>query len=169
MHYELVFDASLNPYRNLWFVLPGVLFVFLGAIMVFRPLWLKAVFRQSPWHTRIDRWFSVPFGWLFFFFAVFWTVSVAMGLWRDARYAQLASQPGYCQMLEGRVENFHPMPFEGHDLEHFDLQRVRFSYSDFALGVGFNNTASHGGPIREGLPIRICHRSGEILRLEVAR
>ncbi|GAC1417844.1 MAG: hypothetical protein NVSMB69_18760 [Novosphingobium sp.] len=52
-------------------------------------------------------------------------------------------------------------------MEHFDVAGVTFSYSDYVITAGFNNSASHGGPIREALPVRICHRDGEILRLEV--
>ena len=52
-------------------------------------------------------------------------------------------------------------------MEQFDIAGVSFSYSDYVITAGFNNSASHGGPIREGLPVRVCHRNGEILRLEV--
>ena len=54
-------------------------------------------------------------------------------------------------------------------MEHFDVHGVEFNYSDYIVSAGFNNTASHGGPIRPGLPVRICYRDGEILRLEIAQ
>ena len=72
-------------------------------------------------------------------------------------------------MVEGRVQHFHPMPWSGHDEESFDVNGVKFWYSDFITNGGFNNSASHGGPIREGLPVRICHNGDKIMRLEVAR
>jgi hypothetical protein len=46
---------------------------------------------------------------------------------------------------------------------------VRFQYSDYVITAGFNNTSSHGGPIREGLPVRIWYLDGEILRLDIAK
>lgn len=162
MHYVTVFDASLHPYRNLTLVLPGVALASIGAVMAFRPRWLEAVFRQPLAHRYIFRW-------SFFLLSTFYVLAATAALWRDARDTQLAAQQGNCQLLEGRVENFHPMPAEDHDLEHFEVRGVEFSYSDFVVTAGFNNTASHGGPIREGLPVRICHRDGEILRLEIAR
>ena len=76
---------------------------------------------------------------------------------------------GNCSVVEGVVENFHPMPKSGHDTERFEVNGVHFSYSDYVMSPGFNNTASHGGPIRDGLRVRICHNSGDILRLEVAQ
>src|SRR5712664_2342263 len=74
-------------------------------------------------------------------------------------------------VIEGPVEHFHPMPYTGHDLESFDLARVHFEYSDYDLDQGFNNTTSHGGPIREGLYIRVHYvvwnGRPAIVRLEV--
>jgi hypothetical protein len=46
---------------------------------------------------------------------------------------------------------------------------VEFSYPDYTVTCGFNNTASRGGPIREGLQVRIHYVDQLILRLEVAR
>ena len=87
----------------------------------------------------------------------------------DADNASRAMRDHGCQFLEGRVDHFHPMPYAGHDEETFDVNGVKFWYSDYIITAGFNNTASHGGPIRQGLPVRICQSDGEILRLEVAR
>ena len=61
------------------------------------------------------------------------------------------------------------MPFEGHDTERFTVNGVGFSYSDYLVTAGFNQSASHGGPMHAGLPVRICYRDGEILRLQIAR
>jgi len=162
MHYATVFDASVHPYRNFSFVLPGVTFMLVGAVFVFRPEWFEAVFRKPLRHRYIFRWF-------FFLFSVLWTATAMVALLKDARTASQATQPGKCEMIEGRVAHFHPMPAEGHDTEHFDVQGIGFSYSDYEVSAGFNNTASHGGPIRAGLPVRICYRDGEILRLEIAQ
>ena len=162
MNYSLVFDAAVHPYRNLTFALPGLVFVGIGAIMVFRPEWAESVFRQ-PFRQRY------VFRWFFFLFAVFWTVTAITGLLSDATYALEASKLGRCKIVEGRVEQFHPMPWSGHDMEHFEVKGIEFNYSDFIVSTGFNNAASHGGPIREGLPVRICYQDGEILRLEIAR
>jgi hypothetical protein len=51
----------------------------------------------------------------------------------------------------------------------FRVGDVRFAYSDFRVSCGFNNTTSHGGPVREGLHVRIHYVEGIILKFEVAR
>jgi len=165
MDYVTVFDAANSPYRNLWFVLPGLAFSFVGAAMVFRPGLLDRLrFRPSS----AKPWFR-PFAWFYFLFAIVWTILAGGGLLSDAISAKRAARNGDCRTIEGRVENFHPMPASGHDTERFDVQGVAFSYSDYVVTAGFNNTSTHGGPIREGLPVRICYRNGEILRLQIGR
>ena len=70
------------------------------------------------------------------------------------------------KIVEGPVTSFHPMPYSGHDYESFVVNGVGFKYSE-AVTSGFNNTASHGGPIHEGLMVRIWHYKGKILRLDI--
>jgi len=83
-------------------------------------------------------------------------------------------QKGNYHVVEGQVTNFDPMPYDGHKNECFSVEEKLFCYSDYGAGPGFHNTASHGGPIRSGLQVRIAympvaHRGNIILRLEVAR
>ena len=56
---------------------------------------------------------------------------------------------GEYQIVEGYVENFDPMPYEGHADESFEINGVKFSYSDYNIHPGYNNTKSHGGVIKE--------------------
>lgn len=49
--------------------------------------------------------------------------------------------------VEGYVEDFHPMPWSGHDDESFTIDHVRFSYSDYTVSWGYHNARSHGGVI----------------------
>jgi hypothetical protein len=76
---------------------------------------------------------------------------------------------GQYSTVEGTVTNFHPMPFSGHQDETFSVNGMQFSYSDYVLIPCFNNTSSHGGPIHEGLRVRIAYSGNCILKLEVSR
>jgi len=76
------------------------------------------------------------------------------------------------QTVEGTVANFDPMPASGHKLESFTVAGVPFAFSDFdASDYGYNNTASHGGVIRQGLRVRIAYlprgQRNVILKLEI--
>jgi hypothetical protein len=80
---------------------------------------------------------------------------------RDAR-------TGNCTIAEGKVEAFLPEPAAGHGRrETFSVNGTNFSYSAYASTLGFHRSMFQGGPIRQGLQVRICHQNGVILRLDV--
>jgi hypothetical protein len=63
------------------------------------------------------------------------------------------------------------MPEGGHDTERFTVNGVAFEYSDYDLNdYGYNNSATKGGAIKEGLFVRIDYfnkgTKNVILRLE---
>ena len=96
---------------------------------------------------------------------VFGVGNVVREQWRCMQWAR----SGDYQVVEGAVRDFKPMPKGGHALESFTVGGVPFCYSDYDLSRGgFNNAASHGGPIRAGLVVRIAHHDGRILRIEVS-
>jgi len=106
-------------------------------------------------------------------FGVFFLCVPAPRLLRLDADALSTFQKGNYQIAEGQVTNFDPMPYDGHKNECFSVEEKRFCYSDYGAHPGFHNTASHGGPIRSGLQVRIAfipvtHQGNIILRLEVA-
>ncbi len=55
------------------------------------------------------------------------------------------------QIVEGKVEHYHPMPEGGHDSERFDVKGIPFEFSDYdASDYGYNNTASKCGRLKNG-------------------
>lgn len=161
--YETVFTVADNPFRNWWFVGAGLVFVAIGALIVFRPDILKALGVRSL--GKFDR----PFGWVFIVGASLWTITAGYAVIGGSLSAIANLNSGNCETVEGAVEDFHPEPPDGHGMESFRVGAERFTYSDFVVSPGFNHSASHGGPIRPGLQVRICYHEGQILRLEVAR
>jgi hypothetical protein len=89
--------------------------------------------------------------------------------WTQRSALVSALREGRTFVVEGRVRDFVPMPWSGHAHECFRVAETTFCYSDFEVTPGFNNARSHGGPIREGLQVRIHHVDSVIARLEVAR
>jgi hypothetical protein len=91
----------------------------------------------------------------------------SMSYWDEVSRAS-ALRSGKVSIVEGPVRGFHPMPFEGHAEESFSVDGRSFSYSDYVISSCFNNTASHGGPIREGIYVRIFYVDDDcILRIEM--
>lgn len=68
----------------------------------------------------------------------------------------LAYRKGDYQIVEGYVENFHPMPPQGHDTEHFEIGGLRFEYSDATVMQGYHTSRVNGGVITgDGQHLRI--------------
>lgn len=115
---------------------------------------------------RKTRWFVVALVYLLCLFMA----AVLDGSGVRAMYSRAKKDylNGKYAVAEGTVSNFHPMPSSGHGEETFSVNGVRFSYSDYVIVPCFNKTASHGGPMHEGLRVRIAYSGNCILRLEVA-
>jgi len=71
------------------------------------------------------------------------------------------------KVVEGIVEDFQPMPYAGPSEECITVTGERFCYSDFNSTAAFHQSTSHGGPVRQGQPVRISHADNAILRLEI--
>jgi len=156
MQYSVVFDVIESGYRQWWFAASGFVFIAVGVVLV--------AFRRflAP---RNATWF--PFA--FLGFAIIWTV-FSFGLtFRDYYSLASALRDHRCAVTEGIVSEFHPMPSTGHEDEWFIVDGRYFHYSDFVVSAGFNNSASHGGPIREGIHVRVHHVENDIARLEVSQ
>jgi hypothetical protein len=154
MEYVLVFEIAKSGIGELTFVLPGVLFIIVGAGLIRFP----------------DKFDSYGPKWLihcFFWFAVFWTLSVGLSIYFEQSSLRKNYENGSFDVVEGLVQNFEPMPSGGHKRERFTVNGIKFEYSDFNVTPGFNNTASLGGPIKSGMPVRISHIGNTILKIEV--
>jgi hypothetical protein len=164
MTFKTVFDAGQQGYATGWFPAFGLIFVAVGALLVFRPALMQ---RLAP--SGLQGTARKIFSWFFFVFALLWTAGTFLGTFLQYRAVISDLGTGRYSVVEGPVTNFVPMPHTGHSEESFMVKGHRFSYSDYVVTPGFHNTASHGGPIREGLYVRITYSGNQILRLEVAQ
>lgn len=116
--------------------------------------------RRTPWQAA--------FPYVYTGFAVFGVILSVGGNLSAHSEAVKALRSGRYEIVEGTVTNFVPMPWEGHANESFDVAGHHYEYSDFVVTTGFRQSRSHGGPIREGLRVRIADVGGRIFRLEIA-
>jgi len=160
-----VFDIVDAGFRDWSFSAVGLIFVAFGAGIVLFPSLMRAV--KIPYFE-----FELgarKAGVFFLAFAILWTGGAFWQSYSEhLRHAALARQ-NQCSIVEGRVQNFVPMPYAGHADESFSVSGVAFRYSDFKVTDAFNNTASHGGPIDASSYVRICYdpQDNAILRLEI--
>lgn len=164
MNYYIIFDIAHRDAQPWFFGAYGFLFIAVGVALI-------AIVRRhgkipfSDWSPER----STVFAYACFGFSLFWTIAVFSALIFEYSNLTSALSDGRAKVVEGIVENFHPMPASGHDSERFCVEGVCFSYSDFGITFGFNNTSSHGGPIKSGLRVRVTHLHNSILKLEIAQ
>lgn len=159
--YVTVFDVTRRGYKEWSWPVFGLIFVIAGLML---PRLIRAgIFKKPP--PWMAKWFPK----FFVGFAVLWTVGTFIVTYTDYRTALDAMRNGRAQVVQGLVTQFRPMPYSGHVDESFVVQNFKFEYSDYGGTAGFNTTSSHGGPISEGLPVRIWHLGNEILRLDIAK
>jgi hypothetical protein len=80
-------------------------------------------------------------------------------------------QNSACSVVEGPVERFVPLIPRPHScpFESFDVQGVRFRYSDYWATDSFKASSYYGGPVNKDSYVRICYdpEKNAILRLEI--
>ncbi len=174
MNYKTVYDISQNGTGNI-----VIVYMLMGVIA------LLIIYGLSPWFAKkgVVGWQSgnttIPVSVMRAVLAVplclvLTVISIfILNIEKNAERLSLDYKEGRCIYGEGTVSDFKPMPADGHVHESFVMGNRKFEYSDFDLSrPGFNNTASHGGPIKEGLPVHVWFESQDgtnsIARLDVA-
>jgi hypothetical protein len=110
---------------------------------------------------------------------------IAVGAWlvltrtlpryREQRQCQAWLRSGEVETVEGVIRDFDPATKSGGRHKPYTDFRVgdaRFSYAGWEPKVGgfqgdFTDPAASDLRLRDGLPVRISHREGRILRIEV--
>ena len=80
-------------------------------------------------------------------FALGWGLFVAYGQISDYFLVrEILKNQSYLTVI-GVVENFDKMPWRGGKHESFEVDGIRFHYSNFEEIEGFHNSCTYGGPI----------------------
>lgn len=69
------------------------------------------------------------------------------------------------QTVEGVVQNFIPMDENRGISESFTVNGISFSYHDYNNSSAFNESRGNGGPVYEGVEVRILYYHDYILGL----
>ena len=154
LHYRIVYDAS-QPSVDWW----HLALESLGAVVVLVVLLLA---RRRALLTKTQ----VRLGALLLGAALaLWWGGAA---WRESRRAAASNAlHGRAQVVEGPIVNLVPGKFHVRP-ESFKVGSTAFRYWAYGSGWGFHRTMELGGPLREGLNVRIHYVDSDILRLEVA-
>jgi hypothetical protein len=159
--YKVVFDVanvSFAPWRAAWpFALAIILA--LGVLSI-----IRLVF--SPRERASLRAYRLFLSWLAALAVLASAATIAI---KRRQYTQMLKWEAEHQyrVVEGIVTNFVPEGPGGHPVESFSVNGISFFYSTAFDTPAFHWSARAGGPVRDGLQVRIAEHQGAILRLEI--
>jgi hypothetical protein len=164
MQFNVMYDAAKLSYPAWHLNGVGVALVCVGLLLVLAPDLMQRLLPRGLQGTarRI-------FSWFFLCAALLGAFITFRGTTQPYEAAAAASRDHRYSVVEGPVTDFVPMPYSGHAHESFVVVGKKFSYSDYILTGCFNNAASHGGPIRSGIFVRVSYTGNCIVRLEVGK
>jgi hypothetical protein len=156
--YRVVFDSTQTQAQ--WLLSDSVILLFAVGFLALL-LWMNWRARKSSRGTRVI--WGVVF------------VVVSVGFY--ARYAShywwqgiLYYHRGAYKTVEGPVRNYLAKQMTDGNFEQFMVGDITFGYLDIGRGKCFHKTAQNGGPIREGLQVRVGYTDSVcIVKLEVAQ
>jgi len=160
MSYNVVYDSTRS---NLWWWLTESPILILGLFFVW--LILRALWRSPERPTQR------------LLLATVLVLACVGGLWRlGYRYSvsrHFYRYYGSYHTIKGVVKNYKTFSTQRRVGERFEVGGVRFGYIDSFQWKCFHNAAANGGPIHEGVPVRISYATRNltpcIVKLEVAR
>src|ERR1700704_1644883 len=109
MPYVTVFEITQKPFQW-WFSAFGLIFIVIGTVFL-----LIAI--KWPSQERAKR-----TGLVMVIFASFWSLGTFVWTFSQYRKCMKVYRTGSYNVVEGHVEDFQPMPYEGHQQECFRVQ-----------------------------------------------
>lgn len=169
MDYTTVYEIT-NENPDLILGVPLILAI--GGFLAFYITFRKNKLAQKESKDYFTLFFGLAFG---IIFSIVAAIRIPNSLKKLKEHKQVFLD-GSFKTIEGKIQDFDPMPYQGHKNEEFKLNGIPFAYSDFQSNYyGFQNTASHGGPIKyDGQEIRLgyfTNLDGEniIVRVEIEK
>jgi len=162
MEYKIVYEVTNSSIKSDW--LFSILMISGGLFLFFYNR--KSSTDESSYYSV----FGVGLICMGLFFLITDNLITKINLYNETQEIYRKKQ---YDIVEGAIEYFDPMPYNGHKHESFRVNGVYFNYSDYdGRYYGFNNTASHGGPLKaNGQRVRLAYITREgrniILRIEL--
>jgi hypothetical protein len=74
---------------------------------------------------------------------------------------------GEFENVEGVITNFEPGSFNGHRRERFTVAGRTYTFSSAEWRAGYHDVQGEGGPLADGIAVRIADVNGTIARFEL--
>jgi hypothetical protein len=157
VEYTVVFDVRESGYRYGWIATAPLI------LAVFAPIWVYAVLRYRG--RKLPRWCYAIMPLPPVALSAFWLLTS----WTDYSRLRSALEQGRCVVVEGVIQDYRAAPPTGHGKESFVVNSQYFEFQEGASMPGFSFERRNGGPLANGVRVRVHHMGNDIARLEVAR
>lgn len=165
MGYEVIYDIGTTFFKGWWVLLAGIVVSIIWATLA-----IVVRFNGSPRELGFRR----IMHWVGLFTTVIVTVVLFLSAYIPYRWVQeQISRRNYFVAI-GPVQNLKPGELGKGEVsvESFTVDGHYFSYTDSLLEPGFHQTQGEGGPMRNGIVVKITYvRQGAkniIAKLEIA-
>ena len=165
---SVVFDITQANWQSNINWAPVAFYVVLGSIkLVMNMLYKRKAITEhgfSWFYDKVTR--ALPFILLVFGFAV--AALYARRAHADYTALRSAYEKGQCEITDGTIEHFVPGRYTKYDsLESFDIGTKQFAYPSPGNTAAYKTTAADGGPMKNGLHVRIHRCEGDIARIDI--
>ena len=161
LKYDVVFDVSQGGYSYSY--LPIVGLSVLALVILF-------FIAQKKWPAFFEE--KLKFFSLMAFCTFVWILCNFTVSFLEYNRMKQALINNNCEMVEGPVQDFIPRTKNGTPGESFSVKSIKFSYTYWTVASEFHITQPFGGPIKEGLKVRIYYVPAKwgpkIAKLEIA-
>jgi len=157
------------------FSIVGHLFSLLIPVLLGSGMLIIAIKKKSPEEKEKEtKWDIFIASLLRIIASIFGPLILVAGIWAEVdlikehfQYKEIYKS-GEMYVVEGLVEDFHPMPFSGHDIESFTVNDVYFQYNGVGEIVnGYNRPKCYGGVVEgNGQHLKIKYIMNEDAGLE---
>lgn len=136
---NILYEASFKIHFA--FSIPVVMMI--ACVLLPVALKMQASTKEAEVRYKIVKFVCIIWFFLAAIFAAF------IGYFQLDMYNKIVGEykKGNYKIVEGYVENFEMIPDGEQEYEHFTIDNVPFSYSDFTVQQGYNKTKDHGGVI----------------------
>jgi hypothetical protein len=157
MQTQVIFDSTTS---QVGWLLSASPFLLVGALLVLSGLWVAVVNWKRGWGPRLlgiglvlMLLCAVPSRYSYHHWELF------------SQYLDL----GPDQSVEGPVEHYLARQSGEVNFEQFTVNGILLGYGSLGLPKCFHRPAANGGPIREGLPVRITYNGSCIVKVEIPK
>jgi hypothetical protein len=156
--YRTVFEVSYFSNGSL---LMNIVFLCVGIGVVVASLYSLKSGRMKPLQKIGVFCFWAPF---WFLFGGFWLYSNLS----SGKELTTALANDKCEVVEGIVQVLHEQPYGGHDAgDHILIGGKDFTCNYYSEMLGYHQTVSHGGLLKDGTVARLHYLGNVILKVEI--